>query len=184
MQRVIIGIDPSGDHKENNGKGFGTTGIAVLIDGNPHILTEICAEDYDTQLEYWKSVIDMIAYFAKMDNTHIVCESYKLHHFAGRSASMQAGSDMPTCQLIGVIRWESKKRGWSLSFQQPSDIKTRWSEDILVRQGYLVKKGIHYLFDEVATNQHKRDALKHTLHYNMKEKMTNEKEKEVKSRKA
>lgn len=177
MYRVIIGIDPSGDHKENKGKGFGTTGVAILVDGNPHVLTDISAEDYPTQIEYWNAVINTVAYFAQMDNAHIVCESYKLHDFAGRSASMQAGSDMPTCQLIGVIKWEANSRGWSLSFQQPSDIKQRWSEEILVREGILTKKGIHYLFDNVATNQHKRDALKHTLHYNMKEKMKSEKKK-------
>jgi hypothetical protein len=152
----VISFDPSG----NWGKeGMGTTGIAILEDGEPKELLEIKASDFDSEVEYWNQHVYMINYLGA---NYVCCEGYKLYNHKGKAASMQANSELQTSQLIGVIKYHCFDRNIPLTIQFASEVKTRWSDKVLQNLGYLDEKN---RFNGQATNPHKKDALRHALHF-------------------
>lgn len=156
----ILSLDISGNFHE----GKGTTGVCKLygVKTDNIYLGEIKAEDYRTQVQYWRAHETLI-HSIKPD--YLVVEGYKLYNHKGKSASMQSNSNLETPQLLGAIKMMAHRMGIPLTIQYASDIKTRWSEDVLVRLGYLEKKGKYYYHNGKLTSTHKRDALKHALHF-------------------
>ena len=158
----IIALDPSGNYGKT--EGWGTTGIAFYIDGNVE-LEEIKASDFECKQAYWDRVLDTILYF---DADYVVYEGYRLYNHKGKNASMQSQSEMPTCKLIGIIEymlWKDLYEDDELFKQFAADVKTRWSDDILVNLGILERSGSKLLFKGEPTNTHKRDALRHLCHF-------------------
>lgn len=155
----ILSFDPSGNYGK---EGMGTTGYAFMKDGIPEYLGEIKASNYESEVEYWAAHDDLI--LENLPDT-IVCEGYRLYNHKGKSASMQANSELQTSQLIGAIKLVAYRMNIPIEIQYASEIKTRWSEDVLVRLGILEQKGNRYYFNGELTSTHKRDALKHALHY-------------------
>jgi hypothetical protein len=51
------------------------------------------------------------------------------------------------------------------SVQYAPEVKTRWAEAILVHLNILQQKGSQYYWNGEKTVTHKRDALKHALHW-------------------
>lgn len=151
----VVAVDPSGNFTE----GKGTTGIAVLSDGYPIVLTDVKAEDYDSAPQYWKAVLGRIF---SLEPDVVVVEEYPLY---SHKANTQSWSKLETPQLIGCLRLWFHIRDIPVVFQTASQVKNRWNDDILVRKGYLERKGNRLLFDGVPTNTHKRDALRHGIHY-------------------
>lgn len=155
----ILAFDPSGNFKE----GKGTTGICLLDNGKPTQLWEIEASEFSCAEQYWNEHINNIRIVSP---EVVVIEGYRLYNHKGMAASTQANSELETPQLIGLIKWNCWNRGIPLYVQYASEVKQRWKESVLVAKGYLEeKKGNRYYFNGSPTNSHKRDALKHALHY-------------------
>jgi hypothetical protein len=159
----VIALDPSGNWGR---EGMGTTGICIMEDGVPKELTNIKASGYESEVAYWTAVINFT-----LDQLpdHVCFEGYKLYHHKGMSAKTQANSELQTPQIIGVLKYMLSTCFIPYTVQFASDVKTRWSEDVLVRLGYLtheIKSGKNfYYFNGKSAISHHRDALKHALHY-------------------
>jgi hypothetical protein len=151
---LIISMDVSGNYGEK--EGFGTTGICIVQNNEPTELRDIKAKDFASQMEYFHAHIFYVDYVCT-----IVYETYKLQ--AGK-AMQQSWSSLDTPQLIGMIRYTSWGNDIPCIGQDPS-IKPRWSDDYLVRKGYLEEKNGRYYFKGKMTNTHQRDSLRHALHY-------------------
>jgi hypothetical protein len=154
----LLALDIAGNFKE----GKGTTGICVMEDGVPKQLLDIHAGAYDSVEEYWARHENYILHELP---EHIVMEGYKLYNHKGMSAKTQANSDLETPQLLGFLKMVCYRMGIPYTIQYASDVKTRWSEDVLVHLGILERKGDRYYFDGKCTVSHHRDSLKHALHY-------------------
>lgn len=153
----ILAFDPSGNHISQK-EGSGTTGLAMKIDGEISLF-EIKSEDYGTVEEYWDDILERIRWFSW---DHIVIEGYKLYNHAGQSARTQTHSTLQTSQLIGAIRMQAWMSGIPYHIQYAVEVKNRWSDKILQAKGYLDEKN---KFDGNSTNTHKRDALRHLVHF-------------------
>lgn len=108
---------------------------------------------------YWISVVNFIK-FSRPD--YIVIEGYKLYNHAGMNAQTQSNSTLMTSQLIGAVRYMAACEGIPLTIQYASDVKQRWSDDVLQAKGIL---GAGNRFKGQQTNAHKRDALRHLCHF-------------------
>ncbi len=157
-QIKVLAFDPSGNWQE----GKGTTGYCVMVGGIPLKLGEIKASDYESPEAYWDAHLALIG---DEFPAFVVVEGYKLYNHRGREAKIQSNSILETPQLIGCIRWYCYFEEFPLTIQYASDVKTRWNDDLLVRQGYLEQKGNRYYFNAELTSKHKRDALRHALHF-------------------
>jgi hypothetical protein len=158
----LITLDISGNFKE----GKGTTGICVMLDGEVQELRDIKASDFETCEEYWAAHED---YIMSERPDHIVMEGYRLYNHKGMSAKTQANSDLETPQMLGYLKMVCYRMNIPYNIQYAADIKTRWSEDVLVRLGILEHKlkgnKNFYYWNGKSTVTHHRDALKHALHY-------------------
>lgn len=157
--RYILAIDPSGNHKE----GKGTTGWC-LLDVKTNKIAKygvIKASTYKTQLEYWDAHIELIDSLTGY-KPDIVIEDYLLYITRAQS---QINSRLETPQLIGVLKYELYKRGITVNLQTAMQVKTRWTNDILVNKGYLVKVGNKYSIAGVIIVDHIQDAIRHAVHF-------------------
>lgn len=159
---MIIAFDPSGNFKE----GLGTTGICHMdMNGNPLSVDEIHAGDFESPEAYWGAHIEHLEDWAfKTGENETVMEGFRLY---ATKRNEQTNSQFETPQLIGVIRQWHYDNMIPLKITYAVEVKSRWSDDVLIRKGYIYKKGgKRYL---TATNQllnnHKTDALRHALHY-------------------
>lgn len=155
---TILSFDPSGNSNHDPGnEGWGTTGVAIERDGEIR-LDEVQSEKFESTLDYWSSVTDYIDVYRP---DYVVIEGYKLYNHAGMSANTQSNSTLMTSQLIGAIRFLCYDLNIPLTIQFASDVKTRWSDKVLQNLGILDGNK----FDGKATNNHKRDALRHLMHF-------------------
>lgn len=155
----ILAMDISGNFKE----GKGTTGLCLMEDGEVlNGLGQISAENFETTEKYWAAHED---YIQSIWPDHVIMEGYKLYNHRGMSAKTQANSDLETPQLLGYLKMVCYRMDIPYTIQYASDVKTRWSEDVLVRLGILEQKGNKYYFNGKLTVTHHRDALKHALHF-------------------
>lgn len=156
MLQKTLAIDPSGNFSE----GKGTTGFALFHGNTPIRLWQIHAKEYPSAPAYWDAVLNEIEGIDE-----VVCEEYPLYDFKGQSAKTQSWSLLETPQLIGAITIECYRKGYPIHFQKASLAKSRFKEDLLVRKGFLEKKGNKYIFQKETTTPHMRDALKHGLYH-------------------
>jgi len=160
MSYAVLGIDPSGNFAE----GKGTTGWALLVDGELTRVGEVRAAHYQTKEEYWDGILKVIFSLAR-DRSAVVCESYQLYHHKGQRAESQAHSFLETPQLIGALSYTLFKNNIPLVFQSASQVKSRWKDDVLAAKGFIEKMGSSYYFKGARINQHIRDAIRHAVHY-------------------
>lgn len=137
---------------------MGTTGIAVYENGKLS-LYEIKAKDYGSTEVYWDNVVNFIM-FRLPD--YIVLEGYKLYNHAGMNAQTQSNSTLMTSQLIGAIKLAAYRERVPVYIQYASDVKTRWSDEVLQAKGILEAGN---KFKGATTNPHKRDSLRHLCHF-------------------
>lgn len=159
MSRYILAFDPSGNFNE----GKGITGW-VLLDTQTNKICKfgyVSASMCKNQFDYWDRHITLIDSCAGY-NPDIVVEDYLLY---GNRAENQINSRLETPQLIGVIKYECYKRNIRVHIQTAQLVKTRWSDDILVRKGYLRKQGRSYYIGNVLVADHIKDALRHAVHH-------------------
>lgn len=158
---TILSFDVSGNSNHDPGnEGWGTTGVA--IDRNGEIkLDEVKSEKFESTLGYWLAVSDYIEVYHPH---YVVIEGYKLYNHKGMSAQTQSNSTLMTSQLIGIIRLACHDLKIPLQIQYASDVKTRWSDKVLQNLGLLTGPQGN-MFDGKVTNSHKRDALRHLMHF-------------------
>lgn len=157
--RYILALDPSGAFKEGNG----TTGWCLLDQETNKIVKfgVIKASDYKYQFHYWDAHVALIDGLAGF-HPDIVIEDYLLY---GERAQNQINSRLETPQLIGIIKYECFKRGLYVYIQTAMQVKTRWSDDLLVKKGYLQKRSNRYYMNNVVLVSHIRDSVRHAVHY-------------------
>lgn len=157
---MIVAFDVSGNFVE----GRGTTGFAALNSLEDIVgVGEIYAGKFESAEAYWDAHIEyLLKVFGKLDA--LVMEGFRLY---SHKKDQQVNSQFETPQLIGAIRLWCHQYKVPLHIQYASEVKTRWSDSVLEKKGYIhLKNGKRYL---TATNQplnnHKTDALRHGLHY-------------------
>lgn len=159
MRRYILAYDPSGNFKE----GKGITGW-VLWDTETKKCVKfgyISAAMYPTQCSYWDAHITLLESLAGFQ-PDVVIEDYLL--YSNRAAN-QINSRMETPQLIGVLKYECYKRSIKYFTQPAQAVKSRWSNEVLVKKGYLNKKGNVYMIGTVVISGHIQDSLRHAVHH-------------------
>lgn len=157
----ILAIDVSGNFKE----GKGTSGFCFLENGEPQELFELKATSYRSAEHYWYDHTATIMKYYEKGLDAVVIEGYRLYNHRGMSATSQANSELETVQLIGVLKHFCWEKDIHLAVQYASEVKSRWKESVLVALGHLGYRNNRYFFKGEVTNDHKRDALKHALHY-------------------
>ena len=60
---------------------------------------------------------------------------------------------------------ECYKRGYWCTTQSAVSVKTRWSDDLLVRKHYLWEENGNYKIGKTIVSDHVRDALRHAVHF-------------------
>lgn len=153
-----LSFDPSGNFVE----GKGTTGFAIAVNDLPIEVGRIAATDYKKAVEYWKAHVDFIR---KVKPDSMVMEGYRLYNHKGMAAASQANSILETPQLIGIVTLTAYSLQIPLKIQFAKDVKTRWSDDVLINKGILEKNGRYLNFKGKPTVTHERDALRHLMHY-------------------
>lgn len=151
----IISFDPSGNFKE----GKGVTGICYVEDNEVVMLGELKASLFKTAEAYWLAHNVLIA---QWEPDYMVMEGFKLY---GSKKNEQVNSELETPQIIGVIKVFCYENDIPLAVQFASEVKTRWSDEVLFQKGILNKKGARYLWKGQETSNHKRDSLRHALHF-------------------
>jgi hypothetical protein len=154
----ILAFDPSGNFHE----GKGTTGVAIAEGDQPISVGRIHAGDFKADVDYWKAHTDLIG---ELSPDYFVFEGYRLYNHKGMAASSQANSILETPQLIGILKLTAHTQGIPTQIYFAKDVKTRWSDDVLVNKGLLVPQGDRLLFNGRPTVTHERDALRHLMHF-------------------
>lgn len=160
----ILAIDPSGSYAE----GKGTTGW-VLMNDDEYLATTgtIAATDYSCAEEYWNAHLQLIDfnYQKHGDDMIVVIEDYRLYR---DRALNQSNSLMETCRLLGLIQWYCWRNQIPITTQLAADVKTRWSDELLIREHILYKDGNYFYHTDSGfnlTTPHIRDAFRHATHY-------------------
>ena len=161
---VILALDPSGSFYE----GKGTTGYCVY-NAQAHTFINcgsLFAKNYRCAEEYWHAVLQLILYTQKLyPNLIVVCEDYLLY---ANKLKDQINSRMETSKLIGCIQHTCFWNDIPYYMQTASEVKKRWSNNILEYKGYIVKKGRGYVptsGDASTYTHHSLDAIRHAVHY-------------------
>lgn len=159
---MIIALDPSGNWNE----GKGTTGICYMDEfGNIINVDELSASKYESPEAYWNAHIVILQRMQQeVSSMETIIEGFRLY---ATKKNEQVNSQFETPQLIGVIRHWHYTTDTPLKITYATEVKIRWSDDILERTGYIYKKnGRRYLTaTDQLLNNHKTDALRHALHY-------------------
>ena len=83
----------------------------------------------------------------------------------GDRATAQINSRLETPQLLGIIKYECYKRGLFIYIQTALQVKIRWNDDVLIKKGFINKKGNKYRIGSVTVSDHVRDSIRHGVHY-------------------
>lgn len=164
--KYCMALDPSGAFFE----GKGTTGVCFFEMDSKKIqwVEEIRAKDFLGMEEYWDAhcqlILDTLRHY-KLPRSEltIVIEDYLLY---ANKAEEQTNSRMETPKLIGVLQHFCWKEGIPYFMQAAARVVKRWSDEVLIHKGYLKAKGKSaVLSDGSYINKHKRDAIRHAIHY-------------------
>lgn len=165
--KTILAIDPSGNFEE----GKGTTGICLFDAYNDKILAckNIAAKDYDTKEQYWNAhleYINTINLNPNLKNVIIVIEDFTLDP---KRALQQSHSKMETSKLIGILQLHCSQYNIPYCMQRATEVKNRWTDEILVFKHVIEMKGNCYIIPNTNTvlSRHCKDAIRHAKHYNM-----------------
>lgn len=160
----ILAVDPSGSFSE----GKGTTGWCIFNSEKNKILliTYLQASNYTSACSYWGAHIDFLKDIHKQfPELMVVIEDYLLY---ATKAEQQINSRMETSKLIGVLQQYCHDNKISYTMQNASEVKTRWSNEILAYKGFVKKVGNKWYTTEslMLINRHCMDAIRHAVHYN------------------
>jgi hypothetical protein len=127
----------------------------------------IFAKHYISAEEYWDGILKLIC---EVNKEHpgqviVVCEDYLLY---ATKLKDQINSRMETPKLIGVLQHYCYCKHIPYYMQTASEVKKRWTDEILVykryikpyRKGYRPTSGITDTY-----THHSLDAIRHAVHY-------------------
>ena len=127
----------------------------------------IFAKHYISAEEYWDGILKLIC---EVNKEHpgqviVVCEDYLLY---ATKLKDQINSRMETPKLIGVLQHYCYCKHIPYYMQTASEVKKRWTDEILVykkyikpyRRGYRPTSGITDTY-----THHSLDAIRHAVHY-------------------
>lgn len=163
MYKYIIGIDPSGAYKE----GMGTTGWCIWDTRYDKIIAigSIHASEYNSPHQYWQAHIDMLRVL--QEDFEDICVSIEDYVLYQTKATSQVNSTMETCQLLGIIKHWCYMNDMTYYIRTASQVKTRWSDSILLAKHYISQQGKHtYAACRPGKPlcDHERDAMRHAIH--------------------
>lgn len=163
MVKYILAFDISGNFLE----GKGTTGY-TLLNVQDNKLAEVgivSANSAECQEEYWLNHILLIQRILKDYGKDIVirCEDYLLY---AHKANNQIQSHFETPQLIGVIKYWCYVNNVPLFIRSASTVKSRWTNEILERKGYITKCTSFWLPVGCTKHRltcHELDSIRHAV---------------------
>lgn len=160
---MVLALDPSGNWLE----GKGTTGWCVFNTAD-HKVTRagnISASKFSCPEAYWQAHIELLeSCLVRYDKSlAVTIEDYILY---ASKAKDQINSKLETPRLIGILQL------WCYTHQVPtiiepaSEIRQRWTNEILHYKGYIKKSGHSYIIPNVDTDvtKHCLDAVRHAVH--------------------
>ena len=152
----ILSLDISGNFEE----GKGTTGYTVgSSNGTIYEIGDIRAKDFSTRMEYFEAVLKLTT----LKNIDIVvCENYRLY---GNKTKEQTHSLLETPRIIGALEFWCYTHNTHTKFQMASDVKKRFSDDLLIRKNIFTKKNNFIYYKDILTNDHMRDSFRHYLFF-------------------
>lgn len=156
----ILAVDPSGSYHE----GKGQTGWVLYKNDRVASFGLIKAVDYNSREKYWEAHTTMINTFIRTERIDvIVIENFRLY---ANKATSQIHSEMETIRLIGYLEMYLYEKGIVPEFQMASQVKTRCSDEILVRNKVITKDdGGRQFINGVNVSGHIVDALRHAYFY-------------------
>ena len=162
--KYTLGMDPSGAYKE----GKGTTGWCLLNNKTNKIIEigTIKASDFESAFQYWRHhLIGINKMNRKYKGLALSIEDYILYK---TSALAQVNSQMETVQLLGIIKYFCYENGIPVFIRPAVAVKKRWTDDILVHKGIILKTGTRYMLPNKnkIICEHERDSIRHALHFN------------------
>ena len=153
----ILAIDISGNFEE----GKGTTGYCIGNgDGTIIEIGEIRAKDFETRMEYHDAVLSLALNKKKVDV--IVCENFRLYQ---HKAQAQVHSELETPRIIGALEYCAWLKKMPLYFQMATEVKKRFSDEIMLENKILDKHKNALYFNFIKTNDHIRDAMRHYYYF-------------------
>ena len=158
---LTITIDPSGNFED----GKGHTGIATIRNSDwSSVKTQsINAKDFETRHAYWSAIKKII------QDTHLNGEPAQvvIESYVTRMNGYTVGKMPETAMLIGVLVYFCDMYDIPYYFQQPSQAKTRFKDELLPNYIPGLEKSVsgRYYLNGKLINDHERDALKHLLFF-------------------
>lgn len=153
----VIAIDISGNFEE----GKGTTGYCIgNEEGTINEIGEIRASDYNSRMEYYDALMKLVFEDRQIDV--IVCENFRLYK---HKAQAQVHSLLETPRIIGALEYTAWKNVKPIYFQMASDVKSRFSDEIMLEKNIIQKHKNTYYFNFIKTNDHMRDAMRHYYYF-------------------
>lgn len=131
------------------------------VSRNSIAVQSISAKDYNSPEEYWAAHITLIN-DVYCEDLVVVLEDYLLY---GNKAQNQINSRMETPKLIGIIQYHCFIHGIPCYIEPASVVKTRWTNPILERKGYIQATGNCYSVNGKKISRHCLDAIRHAVHY-------------------
>lgn len=124
------------------------------------------AKDHTSAEAYWDAVIKhVLNVCADFNNIIVVCEDYLLY---ATKLQDQINSRMETPKLIGVLQYMCFINNIPYYMQTASEVKNRWSNEILLHKGIIRKYRNSYLPTSGNTKtytHHSLDAIRHAIHF-------------------
>lgn len=164
--RFIIGIDPSGAFNE----GKGTTGLAVLDTATNNITYTgwIAAVNFPSLEAYFDAHIEWLKDCVhRYQDIVISIEDYILY---ADHAAAHTNTHLETSQLLGLIKWWCYKNDIPYTIRPAAAVKTRFSNAVLIREGYVFELPGGKLYTKVRTSRylsnHELDAIRHAAYCN------------------
>ena len=162
--KYIIGIDPSGAFNE----GKGTTGLAVLNATTNEIAYTgwIAAVNFPTLEAYFDAHIEWLADCVhRYQDVVVSIEDYILY---ADHATAHTNTHLETSQLLGLIKWWCYKNNIVYTIRPAAAVKSRFTNNILKREGYVVERRGGKLFTKVRMSNnlsnHELDAIRHAAY--------------------
>lgn len=162
--KYIIGIDPSGAFNE----GKGTTGLAVLNTHTNEIAYTgwIAAVNFPTLEAYFDAHIEWLAdCVQRYQDTVVSIEDYILY---ADHATAHTNTHLETSQLLGLIKWWCYKNNITYTIRPAAAVKSRFTNNILKREGYIFEAAGGKLFTKVRKSNnlsnHELDAIRHAAY--------------------
>lgn len=167
MEKVkyVLGMDPSGSFNE----GKGTTGWCLLDTESLEVLRigSIAAKQWSSDRKYWAYHRHLIKYIlcTMHQDAALSIEDYILYK---NKALSQSQSTLETVQLLGFLKMVCYDEHIPYYTRNASIAKKRWTNDIMVRKGIIVKlpDGQYALPNSIKPLcGHELDSIRHALHF-------------------